>query len=119
MSYQDYGQKKVTCPACGSANVLRRINRIRIARSDESRLAEMGDPRNLEHLDDDPRALGQMMRNAGDQLGEDMGPEFSEVVDRLESGQSPDEIEQSLPDMGGDMGGDMGSDFGSDDLDGF
>jgi putative FmdB family regulatory protein len=115
MTYQDYGKDPVVCPACGSDNVLRRVNRIRIAKSDESRLAEMGDPSSLEHLDEDPRALGQMMRKAGDQLGEDMGPEFNEVVGRLESGQSPDEIEKNLPDLG--AGG--GDDFGGGDLDGF
>ena len=32
-------------------------------------------------------------------MGEDMGEEFHEVVDRLESGQPPEEIEKSLPDV--------------------
>jgi hypothetical protein len=35
---------------------------------------------------------------------EDLGPEFDEVVDRLESGQSPGEIEQALPDLEDDNG---------------
>jgi hypothetical protein len=34
-----------------------------------------------------------------------MGPEFNEVIGRLESGQSPEQIEQDLPDLGGDLGG--------------
>jgi len=38
------------------------------------------------------------------ELGEDMGPEFDEVVDRLEKGQSPEDIENDLPDLG--SGGD-------------
>lgn len=38
----------------------------------------------------------------GQEVGEDLGPEFDEVVDRLESGQSPEEIEQDLPGLGGD-----------------
>jgi hypothetical protein len=45
-------------------------------------------------------------------MGEDMGPEFDEVIDRLESGQSPEDIEGSMPDLGGgpdDYGG--GEDF--------
>jgi hypothetical protein len=37
------------------------------------------------------------------EMGEDLGDEFGEVVDRLESGESPDSIEQSMPDLG--MGG--------------
>jgi len=38
-------------------------------------------------------------------MGEELPPEFDEVVDRLESGQNPEEIESALPDLGSDMGG--------------
>ena len=41
-----------------------------------------------------------MMKQMSSELGEDMGPEFKEVVGRLESGESPDQIEQSMPDLG-------------------
>ena len=106
-SYSDYGEKAVRCPHCESTNVQRRIGRIRMARSDESRMEEMGDPSKLAGLDEDPKSLGRMMRQMSSQMGEDMGPEFHEVVDRLESGQSPEEIEKNLPDLGGgDAGGD-------------
>jgi hypothetical protein len=43
----------------------------------------------------------------------EMGPEFNEMVDRLEAGQSPEEIESALPDLGGGMGADAG---GMDDF---
>jgi hypothetical protein len=36
-----------------------------------------------------------------------MPPEFDEVIDRLESGQSPEEIEESMPDLGDSLGGGM------------
>ena len=45
---------------------------------------------------------GRMMRKMGKEMGEDLPPEFDEVVDRLESGQSPDDIEKAIPDLGGD-----------------
>lgn len=51
---------------------------------------------------DDPKALGQMMRKMGREMGDDLPEEFNEVVDRLEAGQSPDEIESALPDLGSD-----------------
>jgi hypothetical protein len=35
-------------------------------------------------------------------MGEDLGPEFDEVIDRLEAGQNPDDIEKDLPDLGGE-----------------
>ncbi len=49
------------------------------------------------------------------EVGEEMGPEFSEVVDRLEAGQSPDEIEKQLPDLGAGAGDDLGGGMLDDD----
>ncbi len=109
-SYTEYGQKPVQCPHCKSENVQRRIGRIRMARSDESRMEAMADPSQLAGLDEDPKSLGRMMRQMSSQMGEDMGPEFHEVVDRLESGQSPEEIEKNLPDLGGEGGDASGPD---------
>ena len=100
LSYQEYGARKAACPHCQSENVQRRIGRIRVAKSEESRLENMADPSSLAGLEDDPRALGRMMRQMSGELGEDVGPEFNEVVSRLEAGQSPDQIEQDLPDLG-------------------
>jgi hypothetical protein len=42
-----------------------------------------------------------MMKQLGGELGEDMGPEYNEVVDRLESGEGLDLIESLLGDEGG------------------
>ena len=50
--------------------------------------------------------MGRLLREMSEEMGEDMGPEFDEVVGRLERGDSPEEIEESLPDLGGDdLGG--------------
>jgi putative FmdB family regulatory protein len=105
MTYTEYGQKPIHCTHCGSENVIRRIGRIRVAKSEESRLDAISDPSALEGLEDDPKALGRMMRKMSSEMGEDLGPEFSEVVDRLEAGQNPEEIEKALPDLGNDPGG--------------
>ncbi len=106
LSYEEYNNAKVTCPRCGSANVRRRIGRIRIAKSEDSRLEDLAgdfdDPAALAGLEEDPQALGRMMRKMSREMGEDLGPEFDEVVDRLEKGQSPEEIEAALPDLGGE-----------------
>jgi putative FmdB family regulatory protein len=104
MTYDEYGKKQVACPHCASLNIQRRIGRIRIAKSEESRLDDLADPSALDGLEDDPRALGKMMRKMRGELGEDVGPEFDEVVDRLEAGQSPEDIESAIPDLGGDDG---------------
>jgi len=102
MSYSEYGTRTIHCPHCASDQVVRRIGRIRIARSEESRLESLADPSNLDGLEDDPRTLGRMLRQMGDEMGEEIGPEFDEVIDRLEAGQSPEEIEKAVPELGGD-----------------
>lgn len=102
MTYSEYGTRPAVCSHCGSENTRRRMTRVRIARSEESR---------LEGLDDNPRELGRMMRKMGKELGEELPPEFDEVVDRLEKGQSPEEIESALPDLGGEDGGGFDNDF--------
>jgi putative FmdB family regulatory protein len=105
LTYSEYGVKPVTCSHCGSANIQRRIHKVRIAKSEESRMESLSDVDDLDGLEDDPRALGKMMRKLSHEMGEDAGPEFDEVIDRLEAGQSPEEIESSLPDLGGDEAG--------------
>ena len=97
MSYSEYGQREVVCPRCGSKHVKRVPSRVRVLRSEEEYLESLADPERLAAIDEDPRALGKMMREMSSALGEDPGPEFKEVVDRLEKGQSPEEIEASLP----------------------
>jgi len=109
LSYKEYGKKHISCPHCKSDQVQRRIGRIRIAKSEESRLDALTDPSGLEGLENDPQALGKMMRKMGNEMGEDVGPEFDEVVDRLEAGQSPEDIEKAIPDLEGGAGG-MGDD---------
>jgi putative FmdB family regulatory protein len=115
MSYEQYDQESVRCNHCDSPNVRRLIGRIRIAKSEDSRLDDLAgdfsDPAALEGLEDDPRALGRMMRKMSHELGEEMGPEFDEVVNRLEKGQSPEEIESAMPDLGMDGDGGLGAGF--------
>ena len=102
ISFDEYGKRKVKCAHCGSPNVRRRMTRVRIAKSEDSRLENLADESALEGMQDDPRALGQMMKKMGRERGEDLPPEFGEMTDRLEAGQSPEEIEASMPDLGAD-----------------
>ena len=107
MTFSEYGKKAVHCTHCESGNVRRRMTKVRIAKSEESRMESVaGDFSGFEGLEDDPKALGKMMRKMGSEMGEELPPEFDDVVDRLESGQSPEEIESALPDLGADSSGD-------------
>jgi len=103
LTYEEYDQKIVTCPTCGSKEVQRRIGRVRIAKSEDRRIEDLVDPSQLAGIEDDPRALGRLMRKMGDEMGEDTGPEFDEVVSRLEKGEDPEQIERDMPDLGTDF----------------
>jgi len=106
-SYADYGRLPVACPHCGGARLERRIGRVRVARSEESRLDTLSDPSDWGDVDEnDPRSMARAMRRMGDEMGEDLPEEFDEVVDRLESGEDPEAIEKSMPDLGSAPGGD-------------
>ncbi|MDA2933733.1 zinc ribbon domain-containing protein [Acidobacteria bacterium AH-259-D05] len=86
---------------CGSVNLEQLISRVAMPRSEESRLESMADPAAWGDLDEsDPKSMARMMRKMGSELGEDLGPEFNEVVDRLEAGEDPESIDSSLDPSG-------------------
>jgi hypothetical protein len=91
-----------------------------VAKSEESRMeslsGDFSDPSALAGLENDPQSMGRMMRKMGNEMGEDIPPEFNEVVDRLEKGQKPEDIEKDMPDLA--EGGMGGNDFGGDDTGG-
>lgn len=100
--------KAPICQRCGGDNMTRLVSRVRVVRSEESRMDDLTDDGMLADLDEnDPRSLGRWMRKMSEEMGEDLGPEFDEIVGRLEAGEDPEEIEKSMPELG-DMGG---SDF--------
>lgn len=117
-TYADYDAATHACPRCGSTHLTRLISRVGIARSEEARFSALDDAA-LDGLDEaDPATLGRFMRQMGREMGEDLGDEFNEVVNRLERGESPEEIEASMPELGdldsgsvGGMGGDLADDF--------
>ncbi len=68
------------------------MSRVAVLKSGESQLEELSNPAAWGGIDEnDPRGMAEMMRRMGDSMGEDMGPEFGEMVDRLESGEIPDD----------------------------
>jgi putative FmdB family regulatory protein len=115
-TYAEYDAAEPVCSHCHSQNVRRVIGRVALAKSEDARMDSLADDSALAGLDEeDPRALGQFMRKMSREMGEDLGDEFGEVVDRLESGESPEEIEKALPELAADDGG-MGGMGGFDDF---
>ena len=97
------------CDRCGSQDLTRLISRVAFVRSEEARLEALADPSSLAGLDEnDPRSIARWMRKMSSEMGEDLGDEFNEVVERLEAGENPEEIEKSMPELGGEEGGEFG-----------
>lgn len=89
------------CPHCGGGRLTRLVSRVATLRSEESHLESLADSSALADLDEnDPRSLARWMKRMSAEMGEDLGEEFNEVVERLEAGQSPEEIESEMPGLG-------------------
>lgn len=109
LSYATYAERDAAvpkCPHCGSRELSNLIRRVSVLTSDDARAERLADPSRLGGVDEnDPRSMGRLMRQMSAETGEDLGPEFNDVVDRLESGESPESIETSMPGLGGDSPG--------------
>jgi putative FmdB family regulatory protein len=97
------------CPECGSKRLTKLVSRVAVTKSEESRMEELADPSSLSGLDEnDPKSIAQWAKKMGSALGEDMGPEYDEMIDRMEAGEMPDDDAMGGPEgMGGmgDLGG--------------
>ncbi len=80
------------CPRCGSTNLTKLVSRFAVMKSEESRLEDLADPSSLAGLDEnDPKSIAKWARKMGQEMGEDLGPEYEEMIDRMEAGEMPDD----------------------------
>jgi putative FmdB family regulatory protein len=124
-TFSEASDEAARCPNCQGAQLRRMVSRVAVLKSEESRLENMADSSLMSGLEsEDPRALASFMRQMSGEMGEPLDAEMSEVLDRLEAGESPESIDAAFPDMGGGDMGDMGmgmdagmgGGFGGDDL---
>lgn len=96
---------RAKCEHCGGARLARMISKVAVHRGG----IDFDDPSSLDDLDeDDPKAMARMMRQMGEESGEELGPEFEDMIGRIEAGEDPDAV---MTDGG------MGDDFaGGDDF---
>jgi hypothetical protein len=105
------------CPNCEGAHLRRLVSRVAVLKSEDSRVEEMADPSLMSGLEsEDPQALASFMRRMSNETGEPLDAEMNEVIGRLEAGESPEAIEQSMPEMGA-MGGDDSGGLGMSSFD--
>jgi len=83
------------CPHCSSRNLARLISRVAVVRSEESRLDGLASDAGMADLDEsDPRSLARWARRMSRETGEELGPDFDEVVERLEAGEMPGDMDE-------------------------
>ncbi len=94
---------RAACEHCGGKRLSRLMSRFAVHRG----ALDFDDPASMDELDEsDPRSVARWARRMQDETGEDLGPEFDEMVGRIESGEDPDKV------MGDDAldGGGLGDD---------
>lgn len=99
-TYAEYNDAQITSPFTGSINVTRLISKVAIQKGQSTRWdrLEAGDPQALADLDaGGSEALGSVLRHFGEKSALGKDDEFKEVVERLEGGQTPEQVEKSMP----------------------
>ncbi len=100
-SFGDAETAKPKCTHCGHEKLERLVSRVAQIKSEDARLDAMADDAALADIDEnDPRSMARWMKKMAAEVGEDMGDEFHEAIDRMEAGQSLEEIEEAMPDLG-------------------
>ncbi len=91
------------CDRCGGSDLRRVISRFAVVRSGGDEFASLDDESMMSGFDEsDPKAMAAWARKMARESGEDMGPEFDEMVERMERGESLDSMEDGADDFGGD-----------------
>ena len=77
-----------SCEHCGSRKMSRLVSRFAVHGGGR---VDLDDPSSMPD-ESDPRAMARWARQMSEEMGEDMGPEFDEMVGRMEAGESPDDL---------------------------
>ncbi len=109
-------EKIPSCPGCDRPSLSRMVSPFSTLRNrDEGESGELPTPdldesKLMEALsaiekeaggldEEDPRQAARLMRRLTDMTGLSLGPRWEEAMERLEAGESPDEIEEELGDL--------------------
>ena len=92
------------CEHCGSTRLSRVMSKFAV----HGGRIDLNNPATMDGLDEsDPKSIARWARRMGDEAGEDLGPEFDDMVNRIETGEDPESVmADSDAEAGGDYGGD-------------
>jgi len=70
------------CKRCKSKKMTRVLSRVKVVRSEESRMESLADPSKWGGFDEkDPKSMAKWMKRMGKEMGEDMGEDVDQIVD--------------------------------------
>lgn len=93
-------QARAKCEHCGSARLSRMMSKFAV----HGGRIDFDDLSSADGLDEnDPQAVARWARRMSEASGEDLGPEFDDMVSRIEAGEDPESV---MGDADEDLGGD-------------
>jgi len=114
-------QFEARCQHCGSTDLVRLISRVAVLKSEEERLESLADPSRLGDLDEnDPQSLARWMKKFGREMGDELGPDFEEEIDRALAEAEKEQTSGKLAEDGSDSsfsdydsGSELDDDYGA------
>jgi len=86
-----YDSPDPQCLKCLSNNVKRLISKFSVIASEDSRIERLADSSVWTDVDEnDPKSVARWARRMEKEIGEDLGDEFDELVEKVESGEIDD-----------------------------
>ena len=87
------------CKRCKSKKMTRVLSRVRVVRSEESRMESLADPSKWSGLDEkDPKSMARWMKKMGKEMGEEMGEDLDQMVDEVMEEERASKSEEGLED---------------------
>jgi putative FmdB family regulatory protein len=98
-------EESPACPNCGSPRLTRLISRTAQVLSEDSRMEAMADSASMAGVDEsDPRSVARWARRMGDGMGdEELGGDFEETIDEMETGAADNGSEEGGDDFESDL----------------
>ena len=87
------------CKRCKSKKMSRVLSKVRVIRSEESRMESLADPSKWSGLDEkNPKSMAKWMKRMGKELGEDMGEDVDAMVDEGMEEEMASKSEEEIED---------------------
>ncbi len=96
------------CQHCGSARMSRLMSKFAVHRGAGGADDDLDDLGGMDNVDEnDPKSVARWARRMREESGEDLGPEFDQMIDRIESGEDPESVMADADSAADDLDDDL------------